>query len=334
MDVQFFCLDRHESYGEIIRGLLAVSLESSVAMQVYNIDSARHLGGLAPLGELYARLLVASTPPTQGLSVEVKTYDWLGQSPYVHIYWPVHSNRPPYTWIVDVPFFEQGGFPFFFPALAIRGRMILVPRGQNDQLRLLGGISPLTPWAGSSQYHRDVIEVNFEDQADVENAVRSLTDRLCQEVDHDVEEYRIRHPKADLADIARSLEVDMGLLERRLQEAAGRADTYRYLRIEVSTDTISFGQWNRVELRISNQSTSEISNILILVSSGPVDILPKQIEVDLAAHSVTAVPLSIKPEEPGEFPLEFKMVLSSDELFERWLPSYPIWLTVKMPEGG
>jgi hypothetical protein len=333
MDAQFFCLDRHESYGETIRGLLAVSLESSVALQVHNIDSARQLGHLTSLSELYARLLVASTPPGQGLSVEVKTYDWLGESPYVHIYWHRHSNRPPYTWIVDVPFFAQVDFPFFFPALAIRGQMVLVPRGQNDQLRRLGGPSPMTPWEGSSQYHRDVIEVDFEDRADVENAVRSLADRLCQEVDHDVEAYRSLHPKANLADIARSLEVDIGLLERRLQEAAGRADAYKHLRLDVSPDTVSFGEWNRMELHISNQSTSGISNVLVLVS-GPVDILPKQIEVDLAAHSVTTVPLSIKPENPGAFPLELKLVSASDELLERWLPSHPVWLTVKIPEEG
>jgi hypothetical protein len=334
MDAQFFCLDRHESYGETIQGLLAASLESSVSMQVHNIDSARHLGGLTSFGELYARLLVASTPPQQRLSVEVKTYDWLGQSPYVRIYWLAHSNRPPYTWTVDVPFFEQGGFAFFFPALAIRGRMVFVPKGQNDVLQRLGGTSPLTPWAETSPYHRDVVEVDFEDQADIESAVHSLAERLCQEVDRDVEAYRILHPKAKLADIARSLEVDIGLLERRLQEAAGRAGAYSHLSLDLSTDTVSFGRWNRVELRISNQSTSEISNILIFVSPGPVDILPKQIGVDLAALSVTAVPLSIKPQEPGEFPLEFKLVLSSDELLERWLPSYPIWLKVAMPEGG
>jgi hypothetical protein len=334
MDVQFFCLDRHESYGETIRRVLSASLESSVDLQAHNIDSALQRGDLTSLGDLYARLLVASTPTSQRLSVEVTTYDWLGQSPYVHIYWPVHSNRPPYTWIVDVPFFEQGGFAFFFPALAIRGRMVLVPKGQNDQLRRLGGTSPLAPWAESSEYHRDVFEVDFEDQADVENAVRLLADSLCQEVDRDVEAYRMLHPKADLADVARSLQVDVGLLERRLQEAAGHADAYRHLSLDISTDTVSFGRWNRVELRISNQSASGISNVLVLVSSGPVDILPKQIEVDLTAHSVTAVPLSINPESPGEFPLEFKLVLSRDQVLEQWLPSYPIWLKVKTPEGG
>ena len=334
MDAHFFCLNRHESHGETIRGLLATSFESSVAMQVHNIDSARHLGDLSSLGELYCRLLVASTPPSQGLSIEVRTYDWLGVSPYLHIYWPVHSNSPPYTWTVDVPFFEQGSFAFFFPAVAMRGRMVLVPKGQNNQLRRLGGTSPLTPWEGSSQYHRDVIEVNFEDRAHVENAVRSLAERMSQEIDREVEAYRSQHPKANLADIAGSLEVDLGFLERRLQKAAGRADAYRYLKLDVSTDIVSFGQWNRVELHISNQSFSGISNVMVFVSSGPIDVLPKQIEVNLAAHSVTAVPLAIKPKDPGMYPVEFKLVSSSDELLERWLPTYPIWLTVKMPEGG
>ncbi len=334
MDAQFFCLDRHESYGETIRGMLAASLESSVAMQLHNIDSARHAAGLTSLGALYARLLVASTPPSQRLAVEVKTYDWLSQSPYVRIYWPVYSHRSPYIWTIDVPFFEEGGFAFFFPALAVRGRMVLVPKGQNDQLRRLGGASPLTPWAGPSEYRRDVIEVDFENRAEIESAVRSLAGKLCQEVDRDVEAYRSLHPKANMADIARSLEVDVGFLERRLQEATTHADAYSHLRLDVSTDTISFGRWNRVELRISNQSAAKISDVSILVSSGPIDILPKPIKADLAAHSVTAVPLSIKPQEPGEFPLEFKLVLSGDELLERWLPTYPIWLTVEVPEGG
>lgn len=332
MEAQFFCLDQHESYGETIRGLLSASLESRVDLGVHNIDSAMKLGRLSSLGDLYARLLVASTPTSQGLSAEVKTYDWLNQSPYLHIYWPVHSSRPPYTWIVDVPFFEQSGFAFFFPALAIRGRMALVPRGQNDQLRRLGGSSPLEPWAGSAKYHREVVEVDFEDQADVENAVRLLSDSLCQEIDRDVEAYRMLHPKADLANIARSLQVDVEFLEWRLQDAVARTDAYRHLSLDISTDTVLLGQWNRVELRISNQSDSAIANVLVLVSSGPVDILPKQIQVDLPAHSVTAVPLSINPKSPGEFPLEFKLISSHDQVLEQWLPSYPIWLKTKKPE--
>jgi hypothetical protein len=327
MDAQFFCLDQHRSLGETIRCLLAASLGSSVAMQVNSTDSARHLGSLTSLGELYANLLAASIPPEQGLSVKFKTYDWLRGAPYMH------SNSPPYSWTVSVPYFEEGTLAFFLPALAIRGRMALVPRGQNDVLQRLDGTSPLSPWAGPSEYRRDVIEVDFQNQVDIEDAVRSLAERVRQEIDHDIGVYRALHPKAKPADIARSLEIDIDLLEQRLREAAGRADVYSHLQLALSTETVSFGRWTCVELRISNESGSKVSNVSVSVPSGPVDIVPKRIELDLAALSTTVVRLSVKQEEPSEFPLEFKLALPNDDLLERWLPSYPIWLKVEIPEG-
>jgi hypothetical protein len=327
MDAQFFCLDQHRSLSETIRSLLAASLGSSVAMQVNSTDSARHLGDLTSLGELYARLLAASIPPEQGLSVKFKKYDRLRGSPYMH------SNSPPYTWTVSVPYFEEDTLAFFLPALAIRGRMALVPRGQNDVLQRLGGTSPLSPWAGPSEYRRDVIEVDFQDQVEIEDAVRSLAERVRREVDHDIGVYRALHPRAESPDIARSLEIDIDLLERQLRDAAGRANAYCHLRLALSTETVSFGRWTPVELCISNQSSSKISNVSVSVFSGPADIVPKRIELDLAALSTTVIRLSVKQEEPSEFPLEFKLALPNDDLLERWLPSCPIWLKAEIPKG-
>jgi hypothetical protein len=327
MDAQFFCLDQHRPLGETIRGLVAASLGSSVAMQVHSIDSVRHLGGLTSLGELYARLLAASIPPEQKLSAKFKACYRLRGAPYMH------SNSPPYTWTVSVPYFEEDMLALFLPALAIHDRMVLVPRGQNDVLQCLGGTSALSPWAGPSEYHRDVIEVDFQNQVDIEDAVRSLAERVRQEIDHDIGVYRALHPNAEPADISRSLKLDIDLLERRLREDAGRADVYSHLRLALSTETVSFGRWTRVELRISNQSSFRICNVSISVLSGPVDVAPKRIELDLAALSTTVVRLSVKPEEPGEFPLEFKLALPYDDLLERGLPGYPIWLKVEIPEG-
>lgn len=327
MDVEFFCQDRHEYLAETIRDLIAAVFETSVILRVSKIDSAWTARRLARVGRSYARLLAASTPRQQGLSVEVKTYDWHHRVPYVRIFWHVYSHL--YSWVDDVHYFERGGFQSFFPAVALRDRLVIVPRGQNDTLKRLGG-----GWPGLSRpedygSHRDVVEVDFGNPAEIEDAVRGLAPRMYQEIQHEIHAYRTLHPTAELQEIAQSLAIDVGLLSRMLRVAADRTDAYRKLSVNLNTNTIQFGRWNRTELLVSNQSSSEIPRVRVFIS-GPARIIPDQIEVDLPALSTIKIPLSIKSEEPGEFPLELKLISTADNLLEQWLPRHNVWVTAEI----
>lgn len=326
MDVEFFCLNQHESLGETIRRLIATRLDTNVNMKVSNIDSAGKRLGL--VGGHYARLLAASTLPEQGLSIEVKAYDWRGRVPYVNIYWWIYVCG--YTFLIGKQYFEEGGFKHFFPAVAFRDRMILVPKGQNETLQELGRSSPQLPGPEVPGHPRDIIEVDFENAAELDDAVSTLALELRQEIDHEIHAYRTLHPATELEQIAQSLGFDIGFVSRLLREVAvGQADLYRNLGFNLSTNTIKFGEWNRLNLVITNKSESEIPRAVV-ICSGPAEIRPTRIEVNVRALCNTEVDLAIKAEEPGEFPLEFKLVPIGDDLLEQWLPIYNVWVKVEM----
>jgi hypothetical protein len=336
MDADFFYVGTPRITPARLLAMIAAHVDPSIALRAHDANT-KDYRERAAIGRRYAQLLQASIPPQLSLSLNVDTdMDLMGARIYIRVYWPILIQE---YWQYDggIPviyggysmqghasfFLHNQGLTPFFPALAIRDRMVIVPEGQN---RVLKG--SLEDQDALAKLRPDVTEVNFSDEAKLDQAVAAVGHSLRAELRHELRAYgSFRKPGAwDLADAATHLGVTLGFLQRALEQEAPKATRlYEQLSCEFSGTEVITGCWNRVMLKIRNDSDVDLAELTAQVI-GPAEVLPARISAAVKARSSTEVPVAVKPSDPGAFPLEIALLLPEDQVLADLLPRHQIWL--------
>jgi hypothetical protein len=335
MDAEFFYLDTPSIAPARLLAMIAAYVDSSVALRTHDANT-KDYKERAAIGARYSQLLQASIPPDHSLALQVVTgMDMFGSRIYIRVYWPIliqeywqYEGDIPiyggYSMHKEANFFvlNQGLKPFF-PALAIQDRMVIVPKGQNQILK-----GDLENQDALARLRPEVTEVDFSDEAKLDEAMAAVGKGLRAELRHELQAYgSFRKPgEWTMADAAADLGVTVGFLQRSLEQEAPKATRiYERLSCEFDRAEVTAGRWNKVMLRIRNESDIDLAELMAQIM-GPVDVLPTRIPATVKARSSTEVPISLKPSDLGAFPLEIAFLLPEDQLLAEWLPRHHIWL--------
>ncbi|AVH60476.1 MULTISPECIES: hypothetical protein [Streptomyces] len=341
MEAEFFGYNPEEWVSARLLELVARHIDPTIALQINDANTVNHRRR-TEIGNRYAKLLYASIPPDLGVSIEVHTdLDIMNSRVYVRIYWPMIQwrNWQPFGGgqgygsqiygYQEVNFFADGkGLQYFLPALAIRNRMVLVPAGQNSVFEATDEEDEVGP------LQRDVIEVDFSDDAALEAAVIETGRMLRRELRREVAAYAsFQQPGSwTYLDAAAHLEVPVGFVKRALQEEGEATEkAYRLLRCDIDQERIRHGRWTKIRLQVRNDSDLDFPDVTVTVS-GPVQVLPAMISATLPAQETTIVELALNPADIGEFPIEIAFVLPEDQILAEWLPIHHVWLESLEPD--
>lgn len=339
MEAEIFCLNRDLAAAEMLRELLKAKIDENITLTVHNLEEGTSWER-SPLAERYTQLLQASIPPNSSIFVSVSAMDWFTNRVYVRIYWPM-SVAGAWEEVAGTSVFYESyvvwrnihcqsspehGSELFFPALALRNRMVLVPVGQETLLTQIG-MAP--PDFDDGLLPRDVLEVDFRDRTAVETAVTTLSQQLIAEIRREVMGYVAVHPETavDAAALSAELEVGPALFGRSMKEDAS---VYELLSFELAERRFVQGRWTKTGLLVRNDSASHIPQVKIKIE-GPVKVEPTEILLEISPHSEVVQDVSIQATDPGEFPLKIAVRLPHHEVlaptFADWLPpAKHIWL--------
>ncbi len=339
MDAEFFCLDKHVDIAASMVRYLQSFVDPSVALRVMNTESA--WPERDEIGRRYTKLLHASVPPERELTIEAVTdMELFGSRIYLRIYWPLSFDAvyrdpdgemvmPPYSTIVARQFHAHGaGLDAFLPALAIRDRMVLVPKGQNETLAELGPDEASLP-----PMERGVIEVDFGDHAELEHAFVAIGQELRRELRNELHAYRSYHPsdQPDLDAVSAHLGVTPALLRRAIrEEAEAREPVYRQLRCTLEPNTIVKDVQTRLSLTIENPSIVDLGEIRVQMRgpSNGLEIYPERVPIEIPAEASVRVDLSVAAIRAGEFVVEVSLRDVDTDVPSEMLPVWQLWITV------
>jgi hypothetical protein len=339
VEAEIFCLNRDLVAADMLRELLTTQIDESITLTVHNIEEGT-AWEREPMALRYTQLLQATIPPGQGIGVSVTAMDWFMNRVYMRIYWPMHVAGQWKEVAGTEVFFEpymvhrsihcqaspRHGSELFFPALALRNRMVLVPAGQDILLAQAGLTAADLP---RGLPIRDVLEVNFGDRDAVENAVTTLSQRLVAEIRREVTGYMTVHPGAtiDVAALSAELGVAPALFARSMEQ---EASVYETLSFALADRRFIQGRWTKTGLLVRNRSASHIPQVRVRIE-GPAEVVPPELLVEVPPNSEVVHDVSIRAADPGEFPLSIAVLLPHHEVlapaFANWLPppTY-IWL--------
>jgi hypothetical protein len=272
----------------------------------------------AELGRQYVKLLQASIRPDKGFTLDITVLEHSGYRFYIYVYYAFayHANKK----------FQESHLRVFFPAVAVRNRMALVPAGLGKELERDWNeqlTSPFKPLAMGG-----AAEVSFGDPAAVKEAVAQVAQTTRDDLLQEIRAYASHHNPADIdqSTIARDLKIDVGYLQHLFATGGIEHAFHNQLTCEIAPKKIAFDRWTKVILSVRNDSDVSLSNLQAKIS-GPVEILPTRIRINVPARSTASVPISLSPIRRGEFPLEIVLALPDEEAFSSWLPAQPpLWL--------
>jgi len=301
-----------------LRGLIAEEVDALLPVEVSSVDVGT-VDQNVSIGRRYSQLLQAAIPPELGITLSVSSLAWLGERTYLQVYWPV--AYPSYQ--RSVASYFPGDFSSFFPAIAIRDRMVVVPIGQGKVLATVDG-EPRVDTA----LRPDVLEVDFRNENAVRSALRTVAEGLSAQLQQELTAWASFQPPGsfDVTAAARDLDIDIDMLRRRLADRIAAVQLpYRRVTCALDINWMPVGRWTRVRLTVTNGSDTALDSAALTIA-GPVEVLPARHELDLPAGASTEIALAIKPVDEGEFPIEITIVRSQDLPFNKWLPPVALWL--------
>jgi len=315
MDAEVFVLGYQLPLVAQLTQLFAKHIDAGLPVSVATFGS----GSSEMTATRYVKLLQASIPPEVGLKLEMKTVEMFGTRIYLRVYWPMSASS---TAGGNLELSSGRSGEYFFPAVAIHDRMVIVPVGQDTALSELSKGGPI-----DLALQRDLIEVDFKNQEQLADAVEKVGQQLSEELWREFRAY-VSQEKPDPVDdqaVARVLEVPVDLLRRSLSEQSA-ARAYGQLSFELDREKLPVGKWTKVSMRIRNDSSRDLPGVRVVIS-GPLDYLPSTITVDLAPQSDSILVLSLRPRDEGDFPMEVAFVLTDDAALSNWLPKHHVWLS-------
>ncbi len=313
MKIEIFYLEGDELPAQHIAGLLREFLYPNLSPVMRGISRGSYQPDLHEIGRRYIRLLQASIPPETGIRLSSNVFGFFGYRMYVEVYRPFGYPIA----------FQSQDMDSFFPAVAVRERMVLVPAELGRAWhRRSGSTIPFYPLQMGG-----ALEVEFQDDEDLRASVREVSRGIKADLLQEVRAYTSFRAQEDI-DLVRMAEdqnVDLGFLRQVLETAGEQLAFYGQLNAELEPKSLPLGRWTKVELTLENKSSSDLTR-LELHLEGPVAVRPTEIRVDLPPGATQAIPLSLKPEDTGEFPLEVRLTLPEDRALARWLPVHHFWL--------
>lgn len=268
------------------------------------------------------------------MTISVKELTWGERRVYVSVYWPVIVSAYGYN---TYTYAGANFFPFnpglgsFFPALAIHDRLVLVPTGQTETLEQLGPVETEAPGMSG----RDVLEVDFRNSDALEAAIRDAGQRIRDELWRNFRAYS-RLSRGDMSSLLRIAE-DLGVsptllgdtIRSRTTDIAG---AYEGVTCDVEPTEITCGRWEKLTLHIRAPSSQPRGTVTVAVS-GPAQLLPPRNRVDLSGVESVTLPISVKADDIGDFPLEIALVAEDEGLLPDSIPPMHVWLkSVPGPE--
>ena len=342
MNAEFFCLNTHvDTAGQLVR-YLNKFVDPTIGLKVMNVESPER----EEMGRQYTKLLYASIPPERNLNIAAVTQlELFGNRIYIRIYWPMlveglyysYSDggivRGVYRSIYERQFHARGrGLERFLPALAIRDRMVLVPKGQNETLESMGPNEPPLP-----PLQRGVIEVDFEDLVEIERAFVTIGKELRKELRQELATYKSFHlsDQSDFEKVSAHLGVPPSLLRHALREQSDAEERiYKQLHCAVEPTTIVKDIQTRLSLWIDNPSEVDLGQLRVQVR-GPrsgIEINPDRVMIELAAKSRVHADFSVAATREGEFVLELLFLDADLDVPRDMLPMQQLWIT-SVPSG-
>jgi hypothetical protein len=340
MDAEFFCLNTSiDLAGQLVR-YLDRFVDPSIALKVMNTET-EEWDERQQIGQRYTRLLHASIPPERELSIEANSsIEVFGSRIYLRVYWPMLVHG--YYWYPGVSelveglywtrferrvYDRDGSLTRFLPALAIRDRMVLVPKGQNEILESMGPNEPAPP-----PLQRGVIEADFRDPVEMEQAFVTIGQALRKELRNELLAYQSFHlsDQSEFNTVSAHLGVPPSMLRYALREESdARELIYNQLRCELEPATIVKDIQTRVSLQIDNPSAVDLGELRVQVrgpSSG-IEINPERVKVGLAAHGSARADFSVAATREGEFVLEVLFLDLDLDVPRDMLPMQQLWIT-------
>ncbi len=317
MEAEIFYLKDDDATIPLLKQLLPTHIYPNIKMTLHEFEKSSYIRDMSQVGLRYIKLLQASIPPEKGLELNFKRLATFGYRFYIECYYAFnffsygHSN-----WAKELN-------NIFFPAVAIRNRMFLIPLSLGEQLKC-GNISstPFYPFEMGG-----VLEVDFRDKEALNEALVKVGKSIHLELRRELKSYAAYQNLRDinLAQIAEDLGVDMMFLQHSLKSEAIEHIVYTRLKCEFNLKKVSLDRWNKVMLVIDNKSDMNLADLAIEIS-GPVQILPSRLSVNLPAQATVEIPIAIFPKNPGDFPLEITFVQPEDKMLSDWLPVHYIWV--------
>jgi len=313
MNVEIFYMDDQE---DLVAGLgeeLRRQVYPGLAVKLQRLSSNQR--EVIAMGQRYVKLLQASIRPEKGFDLNLAAFEHFGYRFYIYVYYA-------FAYYAAKKIERLSGL---LPAVAVRNRMMLVPSGLGRELE----------WAWNDQLSSPLIalemggaaEVDFRKREAAEQSLAQIGRRMRADLLQEMRAYASYRSLAaiDLATLAQDLDVDMGFAQHFLKTGAADWTFYRQLTCELDQRKIPLGRWTRVSLSIRNDSDVPLSGLIIKVA-GPVEIRPTRLQADVPPRSTRKVPVALKPNESGEFPLEVVLALPDDRVFTDWLPIQHLWL--------
>lgn len=273
-----------------------------VVSRAYENNYERHA-----LATRYVKLLQASIPPHKALRLGVTSL-----SPYGFYVYSIYFER----------FYSIQGFSPLFPAVAIHGRMVMVPSLLSKSLLGVEDLSLFLPL-----HTGGVIEVDFNNSVALQEALTKVSRMLQTDIAQELMAHMSFKKDSDPRALAQEWGVDRGFIETALASRARESTLYDRLSCELDRESLRLGRWSRFGLRIRNNSEIHLPHLEVEIR-GPVQIRPSRLEANVPARGHQELAIALKPEELGDFPLEIRFLLPEDHLLADWIPAHHIWLHV------
>jgi hypothetical protein len=269
----------------------------------------------------YIKLLQAAIPPERGISLTAETFSVYAYRVYIKAYFSIRN-----IYGGDYRSFLGSDVSEFFPAVAVQDRMVFVPVGLARTL--VGSIDEMPPFSALKE--GGVLELDYQNETAIKNAVQVLAEILRREFMHNLQAYSEFENAAelDLQKIADDLNTDIDYVRHVLkgETRAFERSAYGHIGFELTPRSGPLNHWTKATLKLENNSDTDLTNVLVKIK-GPVSVLREPIRTSLPAHSTIEETISIKPHDPGEFPIEISCVLPEDKSFADWIRGKAIWFT-------
>jgi len=323
MNAELFYLESQANLVTPLKDLLREHIHAGIRVDPLMIVTQSYMRGASDIGWRYVKLLQAAIPPETRLNLTVKDLETFGYRFYFEVYYTLFSSAYQSE---GRKLFRDEGLAIFFPAVAIRERMILVPLGLSQRISGVEKEASLfKPFEMGG-----VIEVDFSDLGSLDRATSQVGKKMRQDLIKELRAYATYQNinEFNLAKIAQDFNLDLGYIQYTITTEAAQALFYQRLSCHFDREVLPINRWSKVMMMVTNDSENALANLEAHVS-GPVKIRPSRIQLNLPAHSTTQIPIAIMPEEAGDFPLEIAFSLPEDKLFAEWLPTHHLWIQVQ-----
>jgi len=203
--------------------------------------------------ERYSKLIHASILPAHGISLYLKEMESMIYDFYINVYYKLSSSG-----VLPIRDLEC-----FFPAVAIRDRMVLVPNGLGNVAKgILFVDNIFLPMESGGLF-----EVNYYNQLEIKNRLYQIGESIRSEFLRDLKMYARYQNIQDISlpKLAQDLSVGLDFIMYIISMGATVGTCYNQLTCEFSVDKVQLNRWTKLVLTIENHSEIDIKDLGIQI---------------------------------------------------------------------